>query len=185
LVLKIKVKSPFVKGGLVLRIKIPTQAGTMKKLFLILLLAASVAQAETYEWTDAAGTVHFSDTRAGIPAPYRKSATPLGMDTAPTAISSRAVPPAAAGQGADAGGSIAPQVEQLKERMQNDRGTMALIRALLSDPQMQALLNDPAVLRAAQSGDFGALLNNPKVMKLLANPKVQEIGKRMQQGGTK
>ena len=157
----------------------------MKKLFLILVLAASVAQAETYEWTDTEGTVHFSDTRAEIPAPYRKSATPLGMDTAPTANSSRDVPSAAAGQGADAGGSLASQVEQLKGRMQNDAGSMELISALLSDPQMQALLNDPAVLRAAQTGDFGALLNNPNVMKLLTNPKVQEIGKRMQQGGTK
>ncbi|MGD0585591.1 MAG: DUF4124 domain-containing protein [Oryzomonas sp.] len=157
----------------------------MKKILLVLLLAASVAQAETYEWTDAEGTVHFSDTRAEIPAPYRKSATPLGMDTAPTGNSSRDVPSAAAGQGADAGGSIAPRVEQLKERMQNDGRTMELVRALQNDPQMQALLNDPAVLRAAQSGDFGALLNNPNVMKLLANPEVQEIGKRMQQGGTK
>lgn len=157
----------------------------MKKILLVLLLAASVAQAETYEWTDREGTVHFSDTRAEIPAPYRKSAVPLGMDAAPTANSSRDVLPAASRQGADAGGSIAPQVEQLKERMQNDGGSMALVRALLSDPQMQALLNDPTVLRAAQSGDFSALLNNPNVMKLLTNPKVQEIGKRMQQGGTR
>ena len=157
----------------------------MKKILLMLLLAASVAQAETYECTDMEGTVHFSDTLAEIPALYRKSATPLGMDTAPTANSGRAVPSATAGQGADAGGSITPQVEQLKERMQNDEATMALIRALLSDPQMQALLNDPAVLRAAQAGDLGVLLNNPDVMKLLANPKVQEIGKKMQQGGTK
>lgn len=157
----------------------------MKKILLILLLAASVAQAETYEWTDRDGTAHFSDTLAEIPALYRKSATPIGMDTAPTANSGTAVPSANAVQGADAGGSIAPQVEQLKERMQNDEGTMKLVRALLSDPQIQALLNDPAVLRAAQAGDFGALLNNPDVMKLLANPKVQEIGNRMQQGGTK
>ena len=156
----------------------------MKKIFLMLLLAASVAQAETYEWTDREGTVHFSNTLAEIPSLYRKSAAPLDMDTAPTA-SSRAVPSATAGQGVDAGGSIAPQVEQLKERMQNDEGTMAIVRALLSVPQMQALLNDPTVLRAAQAGDFGALLNNPDIMKLLTNPKVQEIGKRMQQGGTK
>ncbi|MDR3581162.1 MAG: DUF4124 domain-containing protein [Oryzomonas sp.] len=157
----------------------------MKKILLMLLLAASVAHAETYEWTDREGTVHFSDTRAEIPALYRKSATPLGMDTVTTANSGRAVPAATSGQGADAGGSIAPQVEQLKERMQNDKGTMSLVRALLSDPQMQAILDDPAVLRAAQAGDFGALLNNPDVMKLLSNPKVQEIGERMQQGGTK
>jgi hypothetical protein len=157
----------------------------MKKILLMLLMAASIAQAETYEWTDREGTVHFSDTLAEIPALYRKSATPLDMDTATTANSGRAVPSVTAGQGADAGGSIAPQVERLKERMQKDEGTMALVRALLGDPQIQALLKDPTVLRAAQAGDFGALLNNPDVMKLLANPQVQEIGKRMQQSGTK
>lgn len=38
-----------------------TVGGNMKKLFLVLLLATTVAQAETYKWTDKEGTVHFSN----------------------------------------------------------------------------------------------------------------------------
>lgn len=162
-----------------------TIGADMKKLFLVLLLAASVAQAETYEWTDREGTVHFSESRAEIPARYRKSAVPLGIDTGTTANGAGALPSAATGQSTAGSGSIAPQLQELMGRIQNDEGTMALVRTLQSDPQMQALLKDPAVLRAVQAGDVGALMGNPAVMKLLANPKVQEIEKRVQQGGTK
>ncbi|KAA0888975.1 DUF4124 domain-containing protein [Oryzomonas rubra] len=158
----------------------------MKKLLIILLLAASVAQAETYQWTDGEGTVHFSESRAVIPAPYRKNATPLGIDvttgsgSGPAAGSSPATR-----QGTPESGSVAARLEEVKGRLQNDEGSMALIRQLQDDPQIQALLSDPAVLRAVQTGDYGALMNNPAFMKLLTNPRVQQIEKRMQQGGTK
>lgn len=154
----------------------------MKKLLMILLLAASVAQAETYQWTDGEGTVHFSESRAEIPAPYRKSATPLGIDVT-TGSGSGTVP--AARQSTPENGSVASRIEEAKGRLLNDAGSMALIRQLQDDPQIQALLSDPAVLRAVQAGDYGALMNNPAFMKLLTNPRVQQIEKRIQQGGTK
>jgi len=154
----------------------------MKKLFLLLLLASSVAYAETYEWIDSEGTVHFSGSLPEIPAAYRKSAIALGMNSDPVANSSKGAVPAATGQDTAGGSAIAPGLEQLKERIQNDEGTMELVRTLMNDPQMQALLNDPALLRAAQSGDITVLLNNPGFMKLLSNPKVQEIEKRVQRG---
>ncbi|KAB0670227.1 DUF4124 domain-containing protein [Oryzomonas sagensis] len=158
----------------------------MKRLLIILLLAASAAQAETYEWTDREGTVHFSESRAEIPAPYRKSATPLGIDvTGSGSGPAAAVSSPATRQGTTEGGSVADRMEEVKGRLQNDEGSMALIRQLQDDPQMQALLSDPAVLRAVQAGDYGALMNNPAFLKLLTNPRVQQIEKRLQQGGTK
>ncbi len=69
--------------------------------------------------------------------------------------------------------------------MLNDEGIMALVNALQNDPQMQALLGDPAILRAIQAMDVGTLMNNPDFLKLLTNPRVQEIEQRMQQGGTR
>ena len=136
----------------------------MKKLFLILLLLATVAQAETYRWTDAEGTVHFSDSADKVPAMYRSSAKIL-EDTANS--------------------SVAPQVDALQERMLQDEEVMSLIGALQNDPEMQALLADPAILAAIQAGDIATLTSNPDFMKLLDNPKVRAIQQKMQQNGTR
>ncbi len=155
----------------------------MKKLFLVLMLVTTVAQAETYKWTDKGGTVNFSESLGEVPAQYRNSAQPLGMDTGVPTGKNRAGSAAGPRQSADDYGSVAPKVEELKERMMNDEGIMTLIRAMQDDQEMQAILSDPAILRAIQGMDVGTLMNNPAFMKLLNNPRVQEIEKRVQQGG--
>ena len=157
----------------------------MKKLFLVFLLAATVAQAETYRWSDQEGTVHFSESLGEIPAEQLKSAKPLGMDANRTTDRSMAVSSVETPQSADGYGSVAPGVEGLKGRMLNDEGIMALIGALQNDPEMQAILGDPAMIRAIQAGDIGTLLNNPGFLKLLDNPRIREIENRVQQGGTR
>jgi len=134
----------------------------MKKLFLILLLLATVAQAETFRWTDAEGTVHFSDSPEKIPAAYRNNAKM---------------------QEAIDNNSAAPQVDELQERMLQDEEVMSLIGALQNDPEIQALLSDPATLAEIQAGDIRALTGNPDFMKLLKNSKVRAIEQKMQQKG--
>ena len=76
-------------------------------------------------------------------------------------------------------GSGTPQVQELQQKMLGDEQTMALILSLKDDPEMQALLNDPAVLEAVQAGDLAALSANPRFMKLLDNARVKEIKKRV------
>lgn len=149
----------------------------MKLLFIILICAATVAQADTYKWTDKNGTVHFSEFLGEVPVDYQHSVQPLGVDTNVTTNKNKAV------SGAESRPSVdAPKLEELKERMLNDDGTMALIRKMQNDPEMQALLSNPEILRAIQAMDIGTLMNNPDFMKLLNNPRVQEIEKRMQGG---
>ncbi len=85
-----------------------------------------------------------------------------------------------AGSPPGSGGELpadAPRVEDLQERMLADPGIMALILALQNAPEMQALLSDPKELAAVQAGDFGALLSDPRFVKLLNDPRVREIGK--------
>jgi PAS domain-containing protein len=144
----------------------------MKKLILFLLLLATAAHAETYKWTDSAGTVHFSEFLAEVPASYRKSARPLGISTS-------AASPAAT-SGSTKSSNDFSGVDALKERMLQDQGVMEQIRALQHDPEMQALLSNPDIIRAVQSGDYSVLVTNPAFLRLLNNPRVQEIGKRMQ-----
>ena len=157
----------------------------MKKLLLVLLLAATVAQAETYKWNDKEGTVHFSESFGEVPADYRKNARPLGMDSNGSTNRNKAVFSAEPRQNSENNGSVAPNVEELKERMMKDEGIMALVLAMQNDPEMQTLLNDPAIIHAIQAGDIGTLINNPDFMKLLNNPRVREIEKRMQQNNTR
>ncbi len=86
----------------------------------------------------------------------------------------------AAAESGNAGTTVDPaQVKNLRDRMLNDQGIMALIMALQSDPEMQSLIADPKLLEAVQAGDIGTLLNDPRVRKLLDNPQLKEIGKRL------
>ena len=155
----------------------------MKKLFFALLLLATVARAETYSWTNREGTVHFTDSPGTIPAAYRSSAKTLEMDAIEPTPADKAISAAQSSQPAADNGSVAPQVDELKERMIQDEGVMALIRAMQNDPEMQALLSDPAILAAIQAGDIGTLTGNPDFMKLLNNPKVRAIEQKLQQNG--
>ena len=161
----------------------------MKKLLFVLLLAATVAHAETYKWIDSEGTVHFSDSLGEIPANYRNSAKPLEVNRTPDSESGLRQDSGAvrseSGQQSSGGQSGTPsQVEGLKERMMKDEGIMTLIRALQDDPEMQALLSNPVMMSAIQAGDIGTLMNNPAFMKFLNNPRVREIEKRVNSQGT-
>jgi hypothetical protein len=56
----------------------------MKKLLVALILLYSLpVLAETYEWTDQQGTVHFTEDRGSIPKKYRKKAKVVGDDSTP------------------------------------------------------------------------------------------------------
>ena len=155
----------------------------MKRLLLILLLMTTVARAETYSWIDREGTVHFTDSPGTIPAAYRSSAKTLEKDVIEPTPADKAVSAAQSRQPAADNGSVSPQVDELKERMLQDEGVMALIRAMQNDPEMKALLSDPAITAAIQAGDIGTLTSNPDFMKLLDNPKVRAIEQKLQQNG--
>lgn len=86
----------------------------------------------------------------------------------------------AVGEAGSGPASVSPQMHDLQEKMLSDEGTMALIKSLQDDPEIRALLADPKVLEAVQAGDIGALLNNPRVLKLLDKPQVREIEKRIE-----
>jgi len=71
------------------------------------------------------------------------------------------------------------QVQQLQQQMLANPDIMALITALQSDPEMQALLSDPSFVEAVQKGNTAALTGDPRFQKLLNNPKVQAIIRQM------
>ncbi len=70
---------------------------------------------------------------------------------------------------------LVPPVEALGQKMMSDQEIMNIIYSLANDPEFQAILADTAVMSAVAAGDVQALLNNPKFIKLLSNPKVKKI----------
>jgi hypothetical protein len=63
----------------------------------------------------------------------------------------------------------------MQSSISSDPGMMTSILQLQNDPDMQAVLSDPELMRAIQSFDLQALQNNPKIQKLMRNSTVQNI----------
>ena len=47
--------------------------------------------------------------------------------------------------------------------------------SLQSDPQIQAILSDPAIAKAIQEGDYQSLMGNPKIQALESNEHVKQL----------
>ena len=67
------------------------------------------------------------------------------------------------------------EILQLQESLAQDAEAMAAIISLQSDPQIQAILTDPAIAQAIQDGDYASLLGNPKIQALENNAKVKQL----------
>lgn len=65
----------------------------------------------------------------------------------------------------------------LQEGMPDDTEILSLMHALQNDPDLQKLLQDPAVVKAVQEGDITALMSNPDFAKLLEKYRAKEMNK--------
>ena len=71
------------------------------------------------------------------------------------------------------------EATSLQHKLMSDQEIMSMILSLQNDPDFKKLLEDPEVMKAVSEGDVAALTANPKFMKLLGNPTVQEIQKKV------
>jgi hypothetical protein len=67
------------------------------------------------------------------------------------------------------------EIQQAQTRLAQDPAAMQSIMSLQSDPQIQAILNDPAIAKAIQDGDFMSLLGNAKIQALENNEHVKQL----------
>jgi len=67
------------------------------------------------------------------------------------------------------------EIQQAQTRLAQDPAAMQSIMSLQSDPQIQAILNDPAIAKAIQEGDFMSLLGNAKIQALENNEHVKQL----------
>jgi len=77
--------------------------------------------------------------------------------------------------GASLAGGSNGAVASMQSALLADPASREQLLSLQDDPQVRAILEDPATMRAVQSGDLGALLNDPKLRALLDNPTVRGL----------
>jgi len=106
------------------------------------------------------------------PAQARNAATPLSQsrgETEPTGSSPSPIPfrsPSA----------TLPSTGDLQQALTQDPQAMDKVLSLQNDPLVQDILGDASLMQEIQSGNLGALLNDPKIRALMNHPTVRELG---------
>jgi len=67
------------------------------------------------------------------------------------------------------------RLKRLQKQLLARPDTLSQIMSLQQDPDLLAILNDPAIMQAITSGQITTLQANPKIRKLEDNPTIQEI----------
>jgi hypothetical protein len=76
-------------------------------------------------------------------------------------------------------GGTAAGVQSVERKMLGDQEVMTLVQSLQNDAEFQKILEDPEIMKAVNAGDIAALTANPRFMRLLSNPIVQDIQKKV------
>lgn len=67
----------------------------------------------------------------------------------------------------------------IQRQLLEDPTTLQAILALQNDPQLQSALADPAFAQRILSGDLAGLRTDPRFLRLMENPAIQDILKRV------
>ena len=67
------------------------------------------------------------------------------------------------------------QIAANQKQLMSDPESMELLHQMMQDPQIMKLLQDPSLIKAVTSRDYGSVQNNPSVQKLLNTPQMQAI----------
>lgn len=86
----------------------------------------------------------------------------------------------ASGKSSVADDAAAGNIQQLLNGLAQDPATLQSITSLQSDPQIQAVLSDPAIMKAIQDGDFTTLLGNAKIQSLESDAQVKRLVQQLE-----
>lgn len=72
-------------------------------------------------------------------------------------------------------GSMDSTLQTLQKSITQDPQIMEMILTLQNDPDIQGLLQDPAIINALSAGDINTLMSSPEFIKILEHPTIQHI----------
>jgi hypothetical protein len=75
--------------------------------------------------------------------------------------------------------AIMEQASVLSKTLMADEEIMEMILGLQNNPDFKAVLNDPDIINAINTGNLEALLANPKFLKLMNNSEVETINRQL------
>lgn len=78
-----------------------------------------------------------------------------------------------------ASGTGTDEIKSLRDAMMGDTEVMEMIAGMREDPDFQAVLEDPELMSAIQSGNISLLLSDPRFQRLLEKESVRNIEKRV------
>jgi hypothetical protein len=85
-------------------------------------------------------------------------------------------------------GDFSNQVANMQSQIMANPQTMQSIMAMAEDPEIAAMFSDPAFVQqltaAMSGGNPEALASDPRIQKLMANPKMQALIQQIQPGTT-
>jgi len=140
------------------------------KTALIELNDGSTVRGEIVSLVDGVYTVQSSDLGALTIDQSKVRGVRIG--SAVEAGTTAAVPPKPTKAGRI---SIGEQVDVLRQTMAGNEELMSMVGSLAEDPDFQAVLRDPEIMTAVNSGDLNTLLANPRFMELLNKATVRDI----------
>lgn len=140
-------------------------------LFLMILALASMpgGAASHIELVD--GTTINGDVVSISNGRYIIHSTTLGQIEVPES-SIRSIRP---GGGNGSGSAISAEIQSIQKQILSSPELMQMVTALLSDPELQATINDPELIQLVMSGNLEALRVDPRIHRLFANPSIQAI----------
>lgn len=154
-------------------------------LFTVLFwaLAANAAEKSRIELTD--GSLITGEVMKMSGGAYRIKTDSMGEVKIPSnrikSIMSGSSSSHSSSQPAQKNNSASPnnaQIESIQKDIVSDPKMIELIQALMSEPELQSALNDPAMMEKINRGDTTALENDPSFQKFMNHPKVKEIMER-------
>ena len=66
-------------------------------------------------------------------------------------------------------------IQAMQQSIMANQAILNMIMNLQNDPEIQAILKDPVIMHAVESGDVNALIANPKFMRLLEKAEIKAI----------